>query len=98
MTVTPYDVDDGEVDYDKLIVEFGCSRITAEMIERIEKLTGKPCHHFLKRDIFFSHRDLNIILDNYEKGIPFYLYTGRGPSTESMHLGHLMPFLFTKYL
>ena len=23
---------------------------------------------------------------------------GRGPSSESMHLGHLLPFIFTKYL
>lgn len=29
-------------------------------------------------------------------GIKFYLYTGRGPSSESLHLGHLIPFHFTK--
>mmetsp|Transcript_10808 Transcript_10808/g.17004 ORF Transcript_10808/g.17004 Transcript_10808/m.17004 type:complete len:332 (+) Transcript_10808:1-996(+) len=27
-----------------------------------------------------------------------YLYPGRGPSSSSMHLGHLIPFLFTKWL
>ena len=48
--------------------------------------------------IFFSHRDLDIVLDNYEKGKPMYLYTGRGPSSEALHLGHLIPFMFTKYL
>lgn len=32
------------------------------------------------------------------KGEPFYIYTGRGPSSESLHLGHLVPFLFTKWL
>ena len=26
------------------------------------------------------------------------LYTGRGPSTDSMHLGHLLPFIFTKWM
>jgi tryptophanyl-tRNA synthetase len=50
------------------------------LIEKIEKLTGKPAHHFLRREIFFSHRDLDFILNEYEKGKPFYLYTGRGPS------------------
>lgn len=40
-------------------------------------------------------RDLNTILDRYEQGKPFYLYTGRGPSSDSMHLGHLIPFMFT---
>jgi tyrosyl-tRNA synthetase len=41
-------------------------------------------------------RDLNEILDLYEKGEKFYLYTGRGPSSEALHLGHLVPFMFTK--
>jgi tryptophanyl-tRNA synthetase len=40
--------------------------------------------------------ELGRILDTYEKGKPFYLYTGRGPSSDSMHMGHLIPFLFTK--
>ena len=34
----------------------------------------------------------------YEKGEKFYLYTGRGPSSEALHLGHLIPFHFTKWL
>ena len=38
------------------------------------------------------------IYDAYEKGDPFFLYTGRGPSSEAMHLGHLIPFLFTKFV
>jgi hypothetical protein len=42
-----------------------------------------------------THRALAL---RYEAGKPFYLYTGRGPSSESMHLGHLIPFIFTKYL
>lgn len=29
---------------------------------------------------------------------PFYLYTGRGPSAEALHLGHTIPFIFTQYL
>jgi tryptophanyl-tRNA synthetase len=52
----------------------------------------------LRRGIFFSHRDLNQILDLYEQGKKFYLYTGRGPSSEALHLGHLIPFQFTKWL
>jgi len=68
------------------------------LIERFEKVTGKPAHHLLRRGIFFSHRDLHLILNEYEKGKPFYLYTGRGPSSGAMHIGHLLPFLFTKWL
>ncbi|GFH10231.1 uncharacterized protein HaLaN_05507, partial [Haematococcus lacustris] len=73
---------------------FPCNRTS----RRIERLTKRPAHPFLKRGIFFAHRDLSEILDCYEKGIPFYLYTGRGPSSEALHLGHLVPFMFTKYL
>jgi hypothetical protein len=36
-------------------------------------------------------RDLNVVLDMYEAGKPFYLYTGRGPSSEALHAGHLIP-------
>lgn len=43
-------------------------------------------------------RDFNKILDCYEQKKPFYLYTGRGPSDGSLHLGHLIPFMFAKYL
>lgn len=38
------------------------------------------------------------VLDAYEKQKSFYLYTGRGPSSEAMHVGHLIPFIFTKWL
>ncbi|KAL0482655.1 tryptophanyl tRS [Acrasis kona] len=95
--VTPWTVS-GEVNYDKLVNDFGSALIEPELLERIAKVTNKGAHHFLKRKIFYSHRDVNQLLDAYEVGRPFYLYTGRGPSSDSMHLGHLVPFMFTKYL
>ncbi|XP_029453806.1 tryptophan--tRNA ligase, cytoplasmic isoform X2 [Rhinatrema bivittatum] len=97
--VDPWMVQTGSakgVDYDKLIVRFGSSKIDKELVERIERVTGHRAHHFLRRGIFFSHRDMHQILDAYEQKKPFYLYTGRGPSSESMHMGHLIPFIFTK--
>eukprot|EP00210_Caulerpa_lentillifera_P006299 g6017.t1 len=99
--VTPWEVTggaDGKIDYDKLVRQFGCSNILPETIDRIAKLTNTPIHPFLRRGVFFAHRDLNSILDCYEQGKPFYLYTGRGPSSEALHLGHLVPFMFTKWL
>jgi len=86
------------VDYDKLIVRFGSSKVDEDLVKRIERLTNKPAHRLLRRGIFFSHRDLNTILDRHEKGQPFFLYTGRGPSSAALHLGHLIPFIFTKWL
>lgn len=93
--VTPWSVE-GNVDYRKLIEQFGTSKITEEIIERFRRLTGEV-HPFLRRGIFYSHRDLDWILDRYEAGEKFALYTGRGPSG-GVHLGHLIPWIFTKYL
>lgn len=86
------------IDYTRLIKQFGTQPISKELLERFERVTKTPLHPFLKREIFFSHRDLNLILDHVEKGKQIFLYTGRGPSTLSMHLGHLLPFIFCKYL
>ncbi|KAK2709069.1 tryptophan--tRNA ligase, cytoplasmic-like [Artemia franciscana] len=87
------------VDYDKLIKKFGCSAIDDSLIERFKRVAKvEEVHPLLRRGVFFSHRDLHVILDCVEKGQKFYLYTGRGPSSDAMHLGHLIPFLFTKWL
>lgn len=95
--VTPWKVE-GKIDYMKLIDKFGCDPIDGSLIKRFEQVTNTKAHCWLRRGIFFSNKDLNLILDDYEKGNQIYLYTGRGPSSESMHLGHLIPFMFTKYL
>lgn len=99
--VNPWNVSSSSasgVDYDKLVKRFGSSMIDKALIDRFEKAIGKPVHHLIRRGIFFSHRDLNLILERVEKKQPFFLYTGRGPSSASMHLGHLVPFMITKWL
>ena len=73
-----------------LVLQFGCSQINPDMVSRVERLTGKPAHPFLKRGVFFAHRDMNEILDCYEKGIPFYLYTGRVRSAPTFLVYMLM--------
>lgn len=97
--VTPWEVTSSSgIDYLKLIREFGCQPIDGALVRRFERVTGMKAHPWLRRGIFFSHKDLNLVLDAYEKGEEIYLYTGRGPSSESLHLGHMVPFMFTKYL
>jgi tryptophanyl-tRNA synthetase len=93
--VTPWEVK-GNIDYDRLIKNFGTEKIDEKLLKRIEEHTGE-LHHFLRRKIFFSHRDLNWVLSEYEKKNRFFLYTGRGPSGHT-HLGHLVPWMFTKWL
>ena len=94
-TVTPWEVK-GDIDYDKLIREFGTEAIDEKLLHRIKKHT-KELHPFLRRKIFFSHRDMHWLLDEYEKGNKFFLYTGRAPSGP-VHIGHLVPWMFTKWL
>ena len=98
--VTPWTVQAGVngIDYTRLVHDFGSELIHESLISRIESLTKKRAHHWLRRQLFFSHRDLDLILHVYASGLPFYLYTGRGPSSDALHLGHLIPFMFTKYL
>ena len=93
--VTPWHVE-GDIDYDKLIKQFGTQKISNDLLLKLQKITGED-HFMLRRGVFFSHRDLNLILENYEKGKEFFLYTGRGPSGHT-HIGHLVPWVFAKWL
>lgn len=95
-TVTPFDV--GTItSYEKLINEFGCTPITNDLFERFERMTGTKMPRQY-RDYVISHREFDVVLDDFENKKPFYLYTGRGPSSSSMHLGHLLPFQFCSFL
>ena len=93
--VTPWHVE-GDIDYDRLIKKFGTEKITPNMQDRIRNAAGED-HFMLRRGIFFSHRDMGRILDDYDKGNKFFLYTGRGPSGHT-HIGHLVPWVFAKWL
>lgn len=127
MVVTAFEVA-GSIDYNKLIEQFGSKELTPYLLRRLENVTVKQgtvdrLHRFLRREIFFSHRDIEKICELLEGwyGVspppfdgdeetatapaekpttpcPIYLYTGRGPSSAAMHLGHLVPFLFTAWL
>jgi tryptophanyl-tRNA synthetase len=98
LKINPWEVSSEikEQDYPKLIKEFGAKLIDDKLLDRLKKITG-DLHPFLTSRLFFAHRDLDVVLDDYSKGNEFYLYTGRGPSGK-MHLGHLLPFIFTKWL
>lgn len=95
MKINPYDVQ-GEINYDRLISEFGIKPIDEKLLKRIEKITGE-IHPYLRRGIFFAHRDLEKLLNAYDKGEKFFLYTGNGPSGP-IHLGHYSIWSFVKWL
>ena len=63
--VTPWNVE-GDIDYEKLTKQFGTQKISPEILSKIKKITGED-HFMLRRGIFFSHRDLNVILENWNR-------------------------------
>ncbi len=93
--VTPWDVE-GNVNYNRLIEKFGTERIDDEIRQKIIQNAGEN-HLYLKRDFIFSHRDLDKVIEDYEEGEDFFLYTGIGPSGK-MHIGHIISFYFTKWM
>jgi|SRR3989344_2422175 len=93
--VTPWKAQ-GTIDYELLIKEFGIEKISDKTLARIKKHT-KELHFMLRRKVFFAGRDLSWLLDEYEKGNKFFLYTGRAPSGNTT-LGHLLPWMLTKWL
>jgi tryptophanyl-tRNA synthetase len=84
--------------YVKLTEKFGVQPMTPELITRFEKVTGHKVHPWLRRGFFSAHVRLDEALDHYEAKKPIFLYTGRGPSSEALHLGHIISFMFTKWL
>lgn len=93
--INPYDVK-GKINYDRLIKEFGLEKIDESLLNRIKKYT-KDLHPMLTRKIFFAHRDLKWLFDEYDKGNKFFIYTGCGPSGP-IHIGHILVWHFTKWL
>ena len=65
--VNPWEVsakDGGKIDYDKLIDQFGCQRLDESLIDRVERLTSRQPHVFLRRGVFFAHRFENLCFDD----------------------------------
>ncbi|KAF2030181.1 tryptophanyl-tRNA synthetase-like protein [Setomelanomma holmii] len=87
-----------EFDYPAISAKWATKLVDDALLERFVRVTGHKPHRWLRRRLFFSHRDLELILDTYERGEDFLLYTGRGPSSDAMHIGHTIPFEFTKWL
>lgn len=88
VTVSPYAVED-EIDYEKLLEQFGADPLTDEQIVRF------PDSPMLRRRTFYAGRDVDAYLEATRSGSPHAIVTGRGPSGP-MHLGHVLPFYLAK--
>jgi tryptophanyl-tRNA synthetase len=91
-TVTPYSVR-GDIDYETLLDQFGADRLTDEQIASFPD----PVHPLVRRKIFYAERDVSTFLAAANEGRAHSIVTGRGPSGP-MHIGHVFPFYFAKYL
>lgn len=91
-TVTPYSVD-GAVDYDRLRERFGADALTADQIDRFPE----PVHRLLRWKVFYAGRDVDEYLAAIESGERVSIVTGVGPSGP-LHVGHVFPFYFARYL
>ncbi len=94
--VTPYEVR-GKIDYDRLRELFGTQALDEPLRDRLRQLTGGELHPLLRRGVYYSHRDLDGVLDQYQRGNRFFLYSGRGPSGP-LHTSHLSPFELCQWL
>ena len=86
--VTPYAVE-GEVDYEKLLEQFGADPLTDEQIHRL------PDHPTVRRRIFYAGRDVDRYLAAADAGEDHAIVTGVGPSGP-LHLGHVLPLYLAK--
>lgn len=83
----------GEIDYEKLIKEFGLS-----MLKELPEIFNKEL--IFRRKIIFAHRDYQRILEAIKNKKKFVMMTGLMP-TGKFHLGHLLvakQFLFYQKL
>lgn len=93
--VDAYSVE-GKVDYGDAVKKFGISLIDDTLKERIQNDAG-DVHFMIRRGLYFAHRDMNWLLDKYEKGEKFYVYTGIAPSG-GMTVAHLIHFMMAQWL
>ncbi|MBI2451873.1 tryptophan--tRNA ligase [Candidatus Pacearchaeota archaeon] len=79
--VTPWEVS-GEIDYEKLIREFGIMPMP-----KLPKFFNENI--FFRRGIIFAHRDFNRIIEAIERKKKFVMMTGLMPSGK-FHIGHMI--------
>ena len=79
--VTPWEVK-GDINYDKLVTEFGLKKIT-NLPDEFNK------NVLFRRETIYAHRDFQKILDAIKDKKPFALMTGLMP-TGKMHIGHML--------
>ncbi|MFH1327018.1 MAG: tryptophan--tRNA ligase [archaeon] len=79
--VTPWKVS-GDIDYEKLVKEFGVSKL-----KELPKIFSEDL--LFRRKIIFAHRDIQRILEAIKNKKKFVMMTGLMP-TGKFHIGHML--------
>jgi tryptophanyl-tRNA synthetase len=96
-TILPWEVK-GKIYYEILTESFGTQPLSKELLDRFQTLIGKDLHPWLRNGVILNHSYFETILDAIEKKEDIFLLLSKSPSKESLHLGHLIPFQFAKWL
>ena len=67
-------VTEKSIDYTKLMTITNNTPITEDQLTRLEKLSGKPLHHFLRRKLFNCQFQLSEFLDDIEAKKPTFVF------------------------
>lgn len=76
----------------KYNLTIGAKKVTPAILTKICQMTKQPPHQFLTSGAVREHKDFDKFLSQVDQGHRFYILTGRGPSSSSLHLGHVIPF------
>ena len=70
----------------------GARPVTSTILNKLSQMTKQPPHQFLTSGAVSEHKNFDNLLSQVDQGHSFYILTGRGPSSSSLHLGHVIPF------
>jgi tryptophanyl-tRNA synthetase len=81
----------GDIDYDKLLRDFGVQKLSKDMLESLPKNFYDIFHNELlfRRGFIFAHRDFGHIVSAINSGKQFIMMTGLMP-TGKFHIGHMI--------
>ncbi|ELP84212.1 tryptophanyl-tRNA synthetase, cytoplasmic, putative [Entamoeba invadens IP1] len=101
MTVTPIQLleqcTEKYIDYTKVASTLQINTISSDHLSRLEKLSGKPLHQFLRRGFYYSEIDFEEVITALEQKKPVYVFLQKLPSKE-FSLSDYVDFALAKYL
>ena len=80
--VSPFNiqaVSERGIEYGRYAERKKLERVNEEIKERIERITGGKVHRYLRRGIFFAHKEMEKVIREVEEKRPVYLLISKSP-------------------